>query len=340
MRPRAREPRQQVLELCQLDLELALEAARASREDVEDQLAAVEHLDVQLLGQVALLRRAQVLVDEDDARLRRGDLVLQLGDLAGADVRRGRDAADGLADGRDRLDAGRAREAVELAQRLLGADPRLRVATRGVGNADENRALDLRADALRAALHRPPSRRRITRSWWHTGQWTERARVARLDEIGDGGERADARAIVIGVEVGGVEKDAADAGAPRARDVDVEKVADVDRPFRRAPAALERQVEDPGIGLLATDLRRVDDRVEVAAEADAVERGTQPAVRVRDDDEAKAGRAQALERGHDLGGHLFPEVRARVVVIHLDERRIGCGRRRHAGAQEDEVEVA
>src|SRR5205085_2485952 len=78
MRPRAGEARQHVLELRQLDLELALEAARPSGEDVEDQLAAIEDLDVQLLGQVALLRRAQVLVDEDDTGLRGRDLLLHL----------------------------------------------------------------------------------------------------------------------------------------------------------------------------------------------------------------------------------------------------------------------
>ena len=39
-------------------------------EDVEDQLAAVEHLDVEALGQRALLARAQVLVEEDDASRR------------------------------------------------------------------------------------------------------------------------------------------------------------------------------------------------------------------------------------------------------------------------------
>ena len=340
VRPGAREARQHVLELRQLDLELALQAARPTGEDVEDQLAPVEHLDVQLLRQVALLRRAQVLVDEDDAGMRGGDLVFQLGDLARADVRRRRDAADGLADGRDRLDAGRARETVELAQRLLGADPRLRVTARGVRDTDEDRALGLRADALRSAFHRSPLRRRITQSWWHRRQRTERARVAGLEQIDQHRERPHTGTVVIAVEIGGIEEDAADSSGARANDVDVEQVADVHRPRRARAGALERDAEDPGIGLLAADLRRVDDHVEPAREPDARERRAQAAVGVRDDDEAETARAEALERRHHLGRDLLPEVLAGVVVVHLDEGRVRRRGRRHAGAQQDEIEVA
>src|SRR5262249_40678336 len=85
MRPRARQARQEVVELRQLDLQLALEAAGAGGEDVEDQLAAVEHLDVEALGEGALLAWAQVLVDDHHrgAMLTHG--LLELLDLALAD---------------------------------------------------------------------------------------------------------------------------------------------------------------------------------------------------------------------------------------------------------------
>src|SRR5207247_217406 len=53
--PLACQPRQEVLELRQLDLHLALERARPLREDVEDEGAAVDHLALAALLEVALL---------------------------------------------------------------------------------------------------------------------------------------------------------------------------------------------------------------------------------------------------------------------------------------------
>ena len=51
------QPRQQVRELRQLDLQLALRRARALGEDVEDERGAIDHLDAERLGEVALLDR-------------------------------------------------------------------------------------------------------------------------------------------------------------------------------------------------------------------------------------------------------------------------------------------
>ena len=53
--PLPRQARQEVLELRQLDLHLALERARALREDVEDEGAAVDDLALAALLEVALL---------------------------------------------------------------------------------------------------------------------------------------------------------------------------------------------------------------------------------------------------------------------------------------------
>ena len=55
-----------MLQLRQLDFELAFEAARALREDVEDQAVAVEHAPLDELLEVALLAGRQRVVDEDD----------------------------------------------------------------------------------------------------------------------------------------------------------------------------------------------------------------------------------------------------------------------------------
>ena len=106
VQPRTRRLRD-VLQLRELDLELAFEAARALREDVEDEAVAVEHAPLDELLEVALLARAT-------ARGRRGSTsaslaaatALELLGLAAAHevARIGARAAAG--DGRHRLRAG------------------------------------------------------------------------------------------------------------------------------------------------------------------------------------------------------------------------------------------
>src|ERR1700719_199865 len=53
----ALQTREQVMQLCGLHLETALLGAGALREDVQDQLGAVDDLDLELFLQVALLPR-------------------------------------------------------------------------------------------------------------------------------------------------------------------------------------------------------------------------------------------------------------------------------------------
>ena len=60
---------QQVLELGQLDLDLALVRPCASREDVENQLRPVDDLDVRRLGDGPGLSRSQVAIDDDEIGL-------------------------------------------------------------------------------------------------------------------------------------------------------------------------------------------------------------------------------------------------------------------------------
>ena len=54
------------LQLRQLDLQLAFPRPRAPREDVEDELRAIDDLAVERLLEVAQLRRAQLVVEDDD----------------------------------------------------------------------------------------------------------------------------------------------------------------------------------------------------------------------------------------------------------------------------------
>ena len=60
------EPRQEILELRQLDLQLALEAPGTLREDVEDERAAIDDLAAERLLEVALLRRGERIVEDHD----------------------------------------------------------------------------------------------------------------------------------------------------------------------------------------------------------------------------------------------------------------------------------
>ncbi len=64
--PAAHQPRRQVLELRQLDLELALRAVRALREDVEDQAGAVDDAAFERALEVALLRPGQRVIEDDE----------------------------------------------------------------------------------------------------------------------------------------------------------------------------------------------------------------------------------------------------------------------------------
>ncbi len=63
---RSDESRQQVLQLRQLDLQLAFPRPRTTREDVEDELRPIDDLPVERLLEIAQLRRAQLVVEDDD----------------------------------------------------------------------------------------------------------------------------------------------------------------------------------------------------------------------------------------------------------------------------------
>src|SRR3954465_14267830 len=114
--------RQVVLQLRELDLELPLGAHGVLGEDVEDQLRPVDDARVQGVLERALLRRRQLVVDEQrlGARLAVGGL--QLLQLALADVRTAVGQLPVLRQLADRLDSGRARELTELGEPLLGLD--------------------------------------------------------------------------------------------------------------------------------------------------------------------------------------------------------------------------
>jgi len=102
-----------VLQLRELDLQLAFVRARALREDVEDEARAIDDAALGELFEIALLHRRQRAVDEDQVRVERLPLLGELLGLAGADeVARVR-TVDAR---RQRADDARARRARELAK--------------------------------------------------------------------------------------------------------------------------------------------------------------------------------------------------------------------------------
>ena len=72
----------------EFDLELAFMAARARCENFEDERGAVEDFDAQVPLQIALLGRAERLVEDDTLRAVFGHDQLDLVGLAGADKQR------------------------------------------------------------------------------------------------------------------------------------------------------------------------------------------------------------------------------------------------------------
>ncbi len=118
--PHAAHARQVVLELGKLDLQLALGRRRVLREDVEDQLRPVDDARVERVLEEALLGRLELAVDDHALRIRPLEELLQLLDLALADVGSLRRLSAVLHDGADRLDSGRARKLLHLGELCLG----------------------------------------------------------------------------------------------------------------------------------------------------------------------------------------------------------------------------
>src|SRR5262249_26323798 len=106
--PQAAHPRQVVLELGALHLELSLGRHRMLREDVEDQLRPVDDPRRERVLEEALLDGIELVVDEQALGAGGAEAILQLLELALADVGAACRARPVLHDAADRLDAGRA----------------------------------------------------------------------------------------------------------------------------------------------------------------------------------------------------------------------------------------
>ena len=122
MLPHAAHPREVVFELRQLDLELPLGADGVLREDVEDQLRAVDDARLELVLEQPLLGRRELVVDDEHLGAGVAVRLLQLVELPLADVAARVGRRPMLDETGDRLDACRARELVELRELVVRVD--------------------------------------------------------------------------------------------------------------------------------------------------------------------------------------------------------------------------
>ncbi len=122
MGPLARQARLQIAELRYLDLELALQRARALGEDVEYELAAVDHAQLQFLFQVARLRGTERVVENHQrgATVER-DFAYFL-DLAAPDKSARIGVLEFLVDGGGDARAGAFGQRLEFSQRVLAGN--------------------------------------------------------------------------------------------------------------------------------------------------------------------------------------------------------------------------
>ena len=117
------QPRQQVLELRQFHLQLAVGALRSLREDVEDELCPIENAQRGGLADVARLRGSQIPIEHEQVGSERHRAHQDLLQLAFADQRAGIDLAARLQDHVEHLHVRGARQLLELLQRSLRRRP-------------------------------------------------------------------------------------------------------------------------------------------------------------------------------------------------------------------------
>ena len=118
--PHAAHAREVVLELGELDLQLSLGARRVLGEDVEDQLRPVDDARVERVLEEPLLRGIELVVDDHALGSLLAEALLQLLELALADVGALRRPGAMLHDFADRLDACGAGKLLDLGELVAG----------------------------------------------------------------------------------------------------------------------------------------------------------------------------------------------------------------------------
>ena len=123
MLPHPAHSRQVVLQLRELDLQLALGRDGVLGEDVEDQLRPVDDTSVEGVLEVALLRGIELVVDDHAVCSGLREALFQLVELSFPDVRAPRRQGAALHNRADRLDPGSPCQFVHFGELFLGVDP-------------------------------------------------------------------------------------------------------------------------------------------------------------------------------------------------------------------------
>ncbi len=121
--PHTAHARQVVLELRELDLKLAFGGDCVLREDVEDQLGAIDDARLELVLEQPLLGRRQLVVDDQHFRVGVAVRLLELVELPFADVRARIRSQPVLDETSHWLDPCRAGKLLELGKLAVGVDP-------------------------------------------------------------------------------------------------------------------------------------------------------------------------------------------------------------------------
>ena len=110
---------QRVFELGQFDLQPGFHGAGPAGKDIQDQFAAVEHLDVERFFEIASLAGGKVVVEDDHVGVLGLDAFQQLCHLALADVGGGNDAVPFLREFADHDRPRGGRQAAQLLHRIV-----------------------------------------------------------------------------------------------------------------------------------------------------------------------------------------------------------------------------
>ena len=113
------QPRQHVLQLRQLDLQLAFARARVPRKNVEDQLRAVDHPPLHNLFDIALLRSAEIVIEKKQVGIHRRGRARNFLELARADQSCGIGPVAPLQNFADNLRARAPRQRAQFRQRFF-----------------------------------------------------------------------------------------------------------------------------------------------------------------------------------------------------------------------------
>ncbi len=108
-----------MLELRQLDLQLAFEAAGALREDVQNQSSAIEHSTLEQLLEIAFLAGRQGVVEHHQIRAELLDPSVNLFGFAAADIQPRIRHLASAGDDREHFGAGRTGQRLELTQLIF-----------------------------------------------------------------------------------------------------------------------------------------------------------------------------------------------------------------------------